>query len=124
MPPSQTPEPLAWSPTGTFLPFAAQFAAHTSVMVDMTLQTSAGLNRLALDGYVETVRHATAAVAAMARSLRVADGMMKSASPAPEDSGCAVAAMARAALREIARKDVESVAGVAPTGRRQRSQSL
>ncbi|WP_028221594.1 hypothetical protein [Paraburkholderia oxyphila] len=123
MPPSQTPEPLAWNRAGTMLPFAAQVAAHTSAVMDMTLQTSTAVNRLALDGYVETVRHATAAIAAMVRSLRVADAMMKSPGPAPDDSGCAIATMPPAALRDIARTDTDSVAGVAPTGRRQRSQS-
>lgn len=65
MPPSQTPEPLAWNRAGTMLPFAAQFAAHTSAMMDMTLQTSAALNRLAIEGVVETIQHATAVIAAM-----------------------------------------------------------
>ncbi|WP_213309045.1 hypothetical protein [Paraburkholderia sacchari] len=65
MPPSQMPEPLVWNRAGTMLPFAAQFAVQTSAVMDMTLQTSAALNRLAIDGFVETIRHATAAIAAM-----------------------------------------------------------
>jgi hypothetical protein len=121
--PSKTLEPVAWNQAGAFPPFAAQFAAHSSAVMDMTLQTSAALNRLALDGYVETVRHATAVIAAIARSLRITDAMMKAASPAPDDSGCAVAAMPPAVLQDITRKEAGSVAGAVSTGRRRRSQA-
>ncbi|MFC5430563.1 hypothetical protein ACFPTO_17405 [Paraburkholderia denitrificans] len=116
--PLQTPVPLAWNQTGGVPPFAAQFAVPTSTVIEMTLQTSAALSRFALDGYVETVRHATAAIAAMARSV---DAMMKSAIPVSDDSGDAVAAIPPATLQDSARKDVDSVAGAAPTARRRRS---
>ncbi|WP_296652749.1 hypothetical protein [Paraburkholderia sp.] len=118
--PLQTPVPHAWSQTGGLPPFAAQFAVPTSTVIEMTLQTSAALNRFALDGYVETVRHATAAIAAMARSVRIVDVMMKSAIPVSDDSDCAVAAIPPATLQDSARKDVDSVAGAAPTARRRR----
>ncbi|WP_324160957.1 hypothetical protein [Paraburkholderia sp.] len=121
--PSQRPETLAWSQAGTMPPFAAQYIAHTSAMMDMTLRTSAALNQLVLDGYVESVRHATAAVASIGRSLTVTDGVMKSPSPDPDDSRCAVAAMPAAALQDSVHKDADSVSGVPATGRRRRSPS-
>ncbi|WP_233888730.1 hypothetical protein [Paraburkholderia flagellata] len=123
MPSAQTPEPLAWNQAGWMPPFAAQFAVHTSAVMDMTLQMSAALNRLALNGYVETARHATAAIATIARSLRVTDAMMKESSPAPNDSACAVDAMAPAASQHITRKKTDSFNGPAPTGRRRRNPS-
>ncbi|MEM5314258.1 hypothetical protein [Paraburkholderia sp. JHI869] len=121
--PPKTLDPFAWNRAGTLPPVAAQFAAHTSAVMDMTLQTSAALNRLALDGYVETVRHATAAIAAIARSLRITDAMMTAASPSSDDSGCSVAAMAPAALQDTTCKEAESVAAAVSTGRKRRSQS-
>jgi hypothetical protein len=121
--PSQRPETLAWNQAGTMPPFAAQFVTHMSAMMDMTLQTSAAMNRLFLDGYFETVRHVTAAVASIARSLTVTDGVMKSPSPDPDDSCCAVAAMPAAALQDSVHKDADSVSGVPATGRRRRSPS-
>jgi hypothetical protein len=120
---SQGPEALAWIQAGTMPPLAAQFAAHASAMMDVTLQTSAALNRLSLNGYVEAVRHATAAIAVIARSLTVTDAMMKSAGSAPDDSGSASVAMPAGAVRDIARKDADAVEGVAPIRRRRRSQS-
>ena len=122
-PSAQTPELLAWNQAGWMPPFAAQFAVHPSAVMDMTLQMSAALNRLALNGYVETARHATAAIATIARSLRATDAMMRESSPAPHDSACAVDAMAPAASQDITRKKADSVNGPAPTGRRRRSPS-
>ncbi|MCP3728430.1 hypothetical protein M3I53_35885 [Paraburkholderia sp. CNPSo 3272] len=52
--PSQTPRARAWNLTGSLPPFAAQFFATPGAALDITLQTSSSLYRLALEGYVET----------------------------------------------------------------------
>ncbi|HKR44545.1 MAG TPA: hypothetical protein VJU59_33555 [Paraburkholderia sp.] len=121
--PPQKQESLALNLTGRLAPVVSPFAAHTGAVVDMTLQTSVALNCFALDGYVETARHASAAIAVMLRSLRVADSMMNSTSPVSVDSDCAVTAMPVAAVRDIARKDANAIASVVPIGRRRRSPS-
>ncbi len=118
--PPQALGPCALNPAGRLPPFVVRFAAHASAVMDMTLQTSVALNRFALDGYVETVRHASAAITAMVRSVRAANAMT---TLPPDDSVCAVAAMPTAAMQDSARKDADHVAGVAPTGRRRRTQS-
>ncbi|MEX3962815.1 phasin family protein [Paraburkholderia sp. EG286B] len=120
---SQSPDTLAGNQAGTMPPFAAQFVEHTSAMMDMTLQTSAALNRLFLDGYVEAVRHATATVAAIATSLKVTDAVVKSPGLDPADTRCAVTAQPAAALQDSMRKHADSGESVSATGRKRRSPS-
>jgi len=101
----QTPELFAWPPGNMMPSIVAQWAADTRALLDMTLQTTATLNRFAVASYVETVQHATAICTAIARSVRGVDVI--------DDHRCAVAATPRTVRKDLAPKN-DLARGTAP----------
>ncbi|CAG9252248.1 hypothetical protein PUN4_180135 [Paraburkholderia unamae] len=120
---SKTTGPFAWSQAGMLPSLAVPFSAYTVALIDLTLQTSVTLNRLAFDGYAGMVRHALAAITAMGSGARIADVRTKAASEVPERSS-SIATEAPVAVLDIARKVADSAPAAAlPASRRQRSRS-
>jgi len=109
IPPSQTLRARTPNRTGSLPPFAAQFFATPGAPLEITLQTSTSLYRLALKGYVETVRGATVVIAPATSSLGVTGAVAKSADPVPDRSACTVVAPPPDALQGIPHKGTESV---------------
>ncbi|HTR08878.1 MAG TPA: hypothetical protein VMJ11_19950 [Paraburkholderia sp.] len=120
---SKTTYPLAWNQAAALPSLAVPMGAHTVALIDLTLQTTATLNRLAFASYVEMARQASAGMTAMGRSAWIADATTQVASDVPEHSPAA-ALGAPAVVRDIAREVAGSTPAAAlPASRRRRSPS-
>ncbi|CAG9267971.1 hypothetical protein C7402_10384 [Paraburkholderia unamae] len=120
---SRAADPFAWHQAAALPSLAVPLGAYAVALIDMALQTSATLNRLAFAGCVEMARQASVAITAIGSGAWIADAMTTAASEVPERSS-SVAVEAPTVARNIAREVVDSApADVLPVSRRRRSPS-